>query len=258
MLVVVTGGSGNVASMVRPHLRERGWYVRLLDTRPPAAELGPGESFVPGSILDDAALDTAMRADGGSVDLVVHLAAHAGERSWEDILEVNVDGTRRVLEAALRAGVRRVLVASSVHAVGYTPLGAVLDADLAPVRPDTYYGFSKAAGEALAGLYADRYGMSIVSARIVIAVPAPWNPLSRIGWLSGADAARLVEASARLEEPGHHVVWGVSRAGGRWFPLEAGRRIGFDPVDSAELPGDGDGPFEPLAGFDFPRIPLGG
>lgn len=276
---VITGGSGRIATMLRPHLAERGWIVTLVDTRAPDEPLGPGESFLQGSVLDDAVLDAAVRRDlgaagptceppgpsgarspGSPVDVVVHLAAIPQEAAWEDILAVNVDGTRRVLEAAQKAGVRRVLLASSVHAVGFTPLAETGAADVLLPRPDTYYGFSKAAGEALGSLYADRFGMGVVSARIVNGVPAPTprqGAWGRIAWFSPGDAARLVAATVALEEPGHHVVWGVSRAGGRWFPLEAGRRIGYDPQDDAEEPGDAQAAVDPLAGMGFTRMPLG-
>jgi uronate dehydrogenase len=251
--VLITGGSGGIATRVRPFLHELGWTVRLLDTRPPEPAASTNEEVLLGSIHDPELLARAM--DG--VGLVVHLAAHASERPWDVILADNVDATRTVLHAAAEAGVRRFLFASSIHAVGFTPTAELRDAPVMPPRPDTYYGASKAIGEALGVLYADRYGMSVVSARIVNASMYLEHAGARIMWFSPADSARLMAATAALEQPGHHIVWGVSRGGEQWLPLDAGRAMGYDPQDDARVAGDHDLPAQGLAGGDFTEAPLG-
>jgi uronate dehydrogenase len=254
---LITGGAGEIATLARPLLRERGWRLRLLDTSPPAAPLHDDETHVAASILDEDALERAARG----ADVVIHLAAFRRERPWADILSVNIDGTRAVLAAAERAGVRRVLLASSVHAVGFAEPDAVAAQEVALPRPDTYYGVSKAAMEALGSLYADQYGMSVVSARIVNATAAPQNPVGRVCWFSPGDAARLFAATAALDRPGHHVVWGISAGGASRFPLAAGRRIGYEPEDDATLPGDLEGMVASTAdaplGGAFASWPLG-
>ena len=70
-----------------------------------------------------------------------------------------------MFEAARRAGVPRVVFASSNHAVGFHPAVDPVPDDLPP-RPDTYYGVSKVAGEALGSLFHDRYGLDVVCLRI--------------------------------------------------------------------------------------------
>jgi hypothetical protein len=164
---------------------------------------------------------------------VVHLAGHAAEMPWADILAVNIDGTQAVLEAAQRAGVRRVLLASSYHVVGYEAPAALRTADMLPPRPDTYYGVSKAAMEALGSVFADRFGMTIVSARIVTYGARPHGARGLAQWLSTGDMARLIEAVIARDEPGHHIVWAVSDNAPGWFPLEPGHAIGFHPIDDA-------------------------
>ena len=146
-------------------------------------------------------------------DLVVHLGAYSDERPWDDILAVNIDGTRAVCEAARRAGVGRMLLASSVHAAGYVPADSPLVREGMPLpAPNTYYGVSKAALEALGGLYAGRFGMTVVSARIMVFRDlADGPPPSLRSWLSADDMARLVLATLTTSATGHHVVW-ASRA----------------------------------------------
>jgi uronate dehydrogenase len=230
VLIVITGAAGLVGTLVRPLLRRPGRVVRLIDIAP-IDELGDGEEFRQASITDLDAMTTAFTG----ADLVVHLGGHSSERPWEQILETNIHGGYVVLEAAHRAGVPRILLGSSLHATGYV---AARDAAAAPVlqpRPDTYYGVGKVALEALGSLYADRYGLTVVSARICTVgetIGTGGRTLST--WVSPGDLARLVEAVAALDRPGHHVIWAVSDNTRSWFSLEAGKAIGFHPVDDAE------------------------
>jgi hypothetical protein len=124
------------------------------------------------------------------------------------------------------------VLASSVHAVGFTPSDEA-GARVVPARPDTYYGWSKVAAEALADLYTDRFGMRIVSARIMTFGDEPPTARARSTWLSPDDFVRLVEAS--LDAPvGNSIVWGVSANARRTVSLEAGRALGYEPLDDAE------------------------
>jgi uronate dehydrogenase len=142
-----------------------------------------------------------------------------------------------VLEAARRAGVPRVVLASSNHAVGFTPRpasGSLTEADARP-RPDTYYGVSKVAMEALGSLYADRYGLDVVCLRIGSALPEPRTPRHLSTWLSPADTVALVDAALTTPSPGFAVVWGVSANTRGWWDLTAARALGYEPVDDAEV-----------------------
>ena len=84
----------------------------------------------------------------------------------DHLVRTNVDGTKTLLDACVAAGVPRVLLASSLHAVGYVPAVSLAEAPVLCPRPDSYYGWSKVAIEALGSLYADRFGMTVVSARL--------------------------------------------------------------------------------------------
>jgi len=255
--IAITGGSGRIATAVRPHLLDSGHDLRLLDVVPPPVDLREHETFEHVGVTDLDSLTVALTG----ADLVVHLASHASERPWHEIRDLNVESAYVVHEAARRAGVGRVLAASSVHAVGFEPSSHTADSDVVPPRPDSFYGVSKVLLEALGSLYADRYGTTVVSARIMTAETEPHDVRSLGTWLSPADAARLIEAALTTASVGHHVVWGVSRNTRRVVSLAAGEAIGFHPEDDAEAFADrfegqtlaADAP----VGGSFTSMPLG-
>jgi nucleoside-diphosphate-sugar epimerase len=224
--ILITGAAGRIGTAAVPLLRASGHRLRLLDVLPPMSASEEDEVRI-ASATDEAAMRDA--ADG--VDLVVHLASFASERSWRDIVDLNVESARVALDAARHAGAA-ILLASSVHAAGFVPSDQAGEG-MPRARPDTYYGFSKVAAEALGDLYAARFGMRIVSARIMTFGDRPHTARARSTWLSPGDFARLAEAA--LHAPvGNSVVWGVSANTRRTVSLEPGRAIGFEPQDDAE------------------------
>jgi uronate dehydrogenase len=233
--LLITGGAGKVATLLRPRLAVEGRTLRLLDiVRPPAVEGCGTEEVVIASVDDPEALAKACEG----VDAIVHLGGQSRESDAEDVLRRNAYGTYCVFEAARRAGVRRVVLASSSHAAGFYerdderyPDG--LPADLPP-RPDTLYGWSKASTEALARLYVDRFGLDVVCLRIGLWFHTPPQVRGLATWLSPDDGARLVEASVAAESPGFRIVWGISRNTRRWWSLAEGEAIGYFPKDDAE------------------------
>jgi nucleoside-diphosphate-sugar epimerase len=136
------------------------------------------------------------RSDGASLRGRgrIHLGGLSGEGPWADILDVNINGTYTVLEAARRQGVRRIVFASSNHAVGFHPRAVGEAGDYLFPRPGTNYGVSKVAGEALCGVYADRYGMDILCVRIGSCFEKPRDARTLSTWLSPDDGARLRHA----------------------------------------------------------------
>lgn len=234
--VLVTGAAGLIGGYLRERMAAPGRLLRLLDTAPlhPAA---PGErvELVQGSVTDA----DAMAAACASMDALVHLAGISSEGPWDDILSASIDGTRVTLDAAVAAGISRVVLASSNHAVGFTPRpadGSELPDDLPP-RPDTWYGVSKVAIEALGRLYADRFGLEVVALRIGSCRDAPSSPRELATWLSPGDAARLVEAALTAAPPGERfrAVWGISANTRRWWSLDGARALGYRPQDDAEV-----------------------
>lgn len=231
-LVLLTGAAGRIGTVLRGGLPERGWALRSLDVAPLPDER-PGEEQVVADVTDLAAMVDAVRG----VDAVLHLAGISGEAGWAAISHANIEGTYATLEAARRAGVPRVVLASSNHATGYTPrpeTGLLTEA-AAPPRPDTYYGVAKVAMEALGSLYADRYGMDVVCLRIGSAYPEPSTVRMLATWLSPDDSVSLVDAALRAPAPGFQIVWGVSANTRNWWDLTAARALGYEPADDAEV-----------------------
>ena len=230
--VLVTGAAGRIGTWLRGGLPERGWAVRCVDIVPVADER-PGEEQAVADVTDLAAMVDAAQG----VDAVVHLAGVVGESTWPAISHANIEGTYATLEAARRAGVQRVVLASSNHASGFTPRPAqgLLREEDAPPRPDTYYGVAKVTMEALGSLYADRYGMDVVCLRIGSAFPEPTTVRMLATWLSPADTVSLVDAALRTPDPGYAVVWGVSDNTRNWWDLTAARALGYEPADDAEV-----------------------
>lgn len=265
--VLITGANGGVARLMRPRLGRPGRTLRLLDLVEPEAPAPDEAVEVVRSSVTDA---SAMREACVGVDAVIHLGGNSLEAPWPDIMANNIDGTRVVMEAARDAGVRRVVLASSNHTVGFydrddAPAGG-LPAD-APPRPDTYYGVSKVAVEALGSLFHSRYGIDVTCLRIGSLFEKPWDPRSMWTWLSPEDGARLFEACLATPTPGFRIVWGISRNTRRWWSLAAGEEIGFHPEDDSEafaeeiLGGpespDPDLPEQRLAGGKFCFVELG-
>jgi uronate dehydrogenase len=233
--VLITGASGVVGGFVRTRLRKAGRVLRLLDITPPAAaEPDEAVEIVTCSITDPAALGPAFEG----VDALVHLGGQSREDTWANIVSANIDGTHNVLEAARTAGVRRVILASSNHAVGFRVTGEDgpdgLRADSSP-RPDTYYGVSKAAIEALGALYHHRFGMDVICLRIGTCFPTPWDVRGLSSWLSPDDAGRLFEACLTAPSPGYRIVWGVSDNTRRFVSLRAAEELGYRSRDDAEV-----------------------
>ncbi len=225
--VLVTGAAGGIGRVLREGLRGRYPLVRLSDVEP-LGEAGPGEEVVRADITDMTATEASM----AGIDCVVHLAAIPVEGPWETVLRLNLIGCYHVFEAARRQGVRKVVFASSNHAVGYHPLERVLDVHVDP-RPDSRYGVSKVYGEALGRMYADKYGVSVACMRIGSFREKPEDVRQLSTWISHRDTVHLVE---RCIEADYHfvVVYGVSaNTRSRWS--NAGVEwLGYHPRDNAE------------------------
>lgn len=253
--VLVTGANGLIGRTVMDAWRasERYEPVGL------ARSTGPYADFVV-DIVDLEALVVAMEG----IDAVVHLAATSAVGSeWDAVRDSNLIGTYNVFEAARRAGVEKVVFASSNHAVGTFETSSrpeLYDLDdgrqidhTVEIQPDSLYGVSKAYGEAMGRFYVDHHGLSVVCLRIGswTGADAPMSPVSlwdpsrddepdieanrrryRATWLSDRDGIHLIECA--LETPKRwFLCYGVSNNPRRFWDIEHARQgIGFNPQDS--------------------------
>lgn len=232
MRIVVTGAAGDVGHRLCHALSAAGHDVLGIDLNEVAADTWRFEQ----ADLDDLDAVTGLfgdhRAEG-----VVHLAGNPVESSLPDALHSHVLLTQTVLRAMTATGARRLVYASSGHAVGFataaTTTDGVLPADTR-ARPDTYYGVGKAAAEALISLWVDRYGIEAVCVRIGAVQERPWNRHLMAIWLSHADAARLVDAALTAPDVRYEVVFGVSANTRGWWDLGPALALGYRPQDDSE------------------------
>lgn len=229
--ILITGAAGAIGTMLRRRIARPQRILRLLDIAPPP-QPAPDEQ-VETMTADITDLD-AMRRAAQDVDAVIHLGGIAHESDWQRILHTNIHGTYTVLEAARSAGVPRVILASSNHAVGFHPYSDELVPDYVFPRPDTYYGVSKATNEALGSLYHDRHGITVLCVRIGSCAEKPHDHRMLSTWLSPDDCARLMEALLTAPNPGFRVLWGISANTRGRFSLAEARALGYRPRDDAE------------------------
>lgn len=174
MRILITGGKGNLGGRLAARLAERGDEVTLFDVRDDAKEdlLGARQCrTVIGDISDRDGFFEAVSAEG--FDSIFHLAAILSADAEEDAIRawnVNMEGTRNVLEAAVKFGIGRVVFTSTVASFGANlPEPVSVDA---PQWPESLYGASKVAGERLGVYYHHRFGLDFRGLRLP-AVMAP-------------------------------------------------------------------------------------
>ncbi|MCU1475422.1 MAG: hypothetical protein JWQ64_115 [Subtercola sp.] len=229
MKVLYTGSAGRMAAVIREGLSSRYERVVLYQRTAASDKLYENEEVVVGDLAD---LDTLTAAAAG-IDAIVHLGGKADESDFAEILDSNIIGTYNVYEAARRAGVRRVVFASSNHVVGFYPAGQPIDED-APPRPDTHYGASKVYGEALGRLYHDKWGLEVVSVRIGIFRERPTDRRQLALWLSPRDSIQLFARSIEADGIGYVVSYGSSANRDAWWDsTRSWRLLGYQPQDDA-------------------------
>ena len=230
MRVLVTGAAGAIGRVVTVGLTDRGHQVVAVDLLPaPEGHEGPWHTA---DCTDADAVHDVFDATG-AVDAVVHLAGIPTESSLPDALTSHVVSTGVLLDAMLTHHVTRIVYAGSNHAVGRTPRSDVLGIDVPP-RPDTFYGVSKVAAEALMRLYVDRYAMDAVSCRIGSFTERPETVRALSTWLSPDDCVRMIDAAVTTPAPGFAVLYGISANTRAWWDLEPGRALGYHPQDDGE------------------------
>ena len=223
--LLVTGAAGLVAGQLLPGLADR-QDVRLTDR---SADPAPsaGSNLVVGELTDRDLLHELLEG----VDAVVHLAGNPDpSSSWGQLREPNVEAFTALLSAARRQGVRRVVFASSVHAMGvYEGLGRwPVDAAWAPA-PCCAYGATKAFDEALARVYSYHSPMSLIGLRLGLCSPTPNDAEAAAGWTSPADLQQIVVRALDTDVTFgvyHAMSWPSRR---RWNLDATMAELGYEP-----------------------------
>ena len=226
--VLITGAAGDIGGRLRRTLKGVYPHLRLSDIEP-LGEAGDGEELDRTDLTDMARVERMCEG----VDGIVHLGGMSTEAPWEVIRDVNFAGTFNLFEAARRQGVKRIVFATSNHAVGYYGRDQVIDHEVV-VRPDSRYGLSKAFGEALGALYADKHGLGVLCIRIGNVNDRPIDGRRLAIWISPRDLTQLVRIG--LERPGLHfeIVYGVSDNARSWYDNRNAFRLGYQPEDRGE------------------------
>jgi uronate dehydrogenase len=229
--VLVTGANGRVADQLLPGLSGR-YDLRLTDhTADVDASGGPG--LVVGELTDHRLLDELL--DG--VDAVIHLAGNPDPgSSWAELREPNVEAFAGLLTAAGSHAVRRVVFASSVHAMGvYEGLGRCPIDPAWPPAPCCAYGATKAFDEALARAYAYRSDVSLVGLRFGLCTPSPSLSEAAAGWTGPADLQQIVTRALETDVRFgvyHAMSWPSRR---RWNLDAAMTELGYEPDREADV-----------------------
>jgi NAD+ dependent glucose-6-phosphate dehydrogenase len=234
--VLITGATGGIGSFLATTLADH--YELVLHGRSP-------DKAPEGVDLKIAELDDydQVRALMDGVDTVVNMAGAASpESSWELVLEANLIGVRNLLEAARDAGVRRVVLASSNHAMGMYDRYEQWPVypDQLP-RGDSLYGVSKIFGEALGRFYHDEYGLDVINLRIGWFSEDPLaaeEDLLRAMWLSPRDCTQVVRCAIEAEV-GFGLYYAISdNPNRRWSLTNTQLDLGYRPQDAwTDLPG---------------------
>ncbi len=226
--ILITGAGGRLGSLLRTELAPLAGKIRLA-ARDPLGELAPNEEEAVFDLADMEATVAATR----DCDAIVHFGGASVESPWQTILDANIRGSYHIYEGARKHGARRIVYASSVHAIGYHELEAQIGVD-APVRPDTLYGVSKNFVESLSRLYWDKFGIETACLRIFSSFPEPVDRRMLWSYLSFADCVRLVEAALTAPRVGHTISFGISDNKVKAVDNSGANHLGFRPMDNSE------------------------
>ena len=226
--LLLTGAAGNLGRELRPRLKAYCETLRL-SHRKDFGAAGEGEEIVLASLEDKAQMHLLLK----DVDAVVHMGGVSTEQTWESILAGNVVGMVNLYESARANGVQRIVFASSNHVTGFYRQDQVIS-PRDPVRPDGFYGLSKAFGENLAQLYWDKHGIETVSLRIGSSYAEPKDRRMLATWMSFDDTERLIVAALTAPVVGHSVIYGMSDNATVFWDNRSAKHIGYRPLDSSD------------------------
>ncbi len=259
--LVLTGAAGRLGSYLREPLTKLCEELVSSDIVDDLGTLYSGESY---QKADLASYDEVSALLEGA-DMVVHFGAVGDEAPFDQILNANIVGAYNVWEAAYQHKLKRVVYASSIHAVGMHSKHDYIDTKV-PHRPDTYYGLAKCFAEDLGSLYWDKRGMESVCMRILSCAQVT-SPRALGSWLSYDDLILLVQQAINTPTTGFAVVYGVSDNDRVTVDNSAASFLGFKPKDNAEQfaqsilaeapAADTNDPAQMRQGGPFAVVPLG-
>jgi uronate dehydrogenase len=226
--LVLTGAAGRLGSYLREPLSKLTDQLVSSDIVEDIGNTYAGESYVKADLAQYDQIHELL----ADADMVVHFGAIGDEAPFETLLGPNFIGAYNIWEAAYHQGVKRVVYASSIHAVGMHSKTDFIGTDAAH-RPDTFYGLAKCFAEDLASMYWDKRGVESVCMRILSCAQVT-NARALGSWLSYDDLIQLVERSIDTPVTGFTVVYGVSNNDRTPVDNAKASFLGYRPRDNAE------------------------
>jgi uronate dehydrogenase len=226
--LVLTGAAGRLGSYLREPLAAMCEELVSSDIAEDVGTLYDGERYQKADLANYDEVATLMEG----ADMVVHFGAIVDEKPFMELLGPNFVGSYNVWESAYQAGARRVVYASSIHAVGMHKKSDFIGID-APHKPDTFYGLAKCFTEDLGSMYWDKRQLESVHLRILSA--AQVNNSRALGsWLSYDDLIQLVTRAVDTPSVGFSVIYGVSNNDRAPVDNAKASFLGYRPKDNAE------------------------
>lgn len=232
MKLVLTGAAGRLGSHLREPLANMATRLVSTDIVDDIGNLYEGETYIK---ADLASLEDMMKVLEGA-DMVIHFGAFVDEGPFEKLLGPNFVGAYNIWEAAFQHKLKRVVYASSIHAVGMYPKNEFIGTDL-PHRPDTFYGLAKCFAEDLGRMYWEKRGLESVHMRILscLSYDGVNNARALGSWLSYDDLVQLVTRCIDTPVTGFSVIYGVSNNDRAPVDNSKASFIGYRPKDNAEV-----------------------
>jgi len=226
--VALSGADGQLGKFLRRSLLAQDIHLRSAGLRP-LEPLHPEEDLTHGDLCDPEIVDRLLQG----VDVLIHMAGTSVERPLPDIVQNNLFALHAVYEGARRHRLKRVVFASSNHAVGMheTSERLTLDCDF---RPDGLYGLSKMWGEGLARLYWDKHGIESICVRIGSALERPTEFRHLSTWFGLEDLLRFINCCIETPNVGFITAWGVSNNSRSYWTPTGCEALGYRPVQNSE------------------------
>lgn len=226
--LVLTGAAGRLGSYLREPLSKLAIELVSTDIADDIGTLYDGETYIKADLASKEAIMNVLEG----ADMVVHFGAICDEAPFEELLGPNFVGAYNIWEAAFQHGLKRVIYASSIHAVGMYPKNQRIDTEV-PHRPDTFYGLAKCFTEDLGSMYWDKRGLESVHLRILSC--AQVNNARALGsWLSYDDLVQLVTRAINTPVTGFSIIYGVSNNDRNPVDNSKANFLGYQPKDNAE------------------------
>jgi len=223
--ILLTGAAGKLGTHLRKRFAESGRGYLATDIVQPE----DGERVEIADLSDRESIDRLM---ANRISAVVHLGGMSREYGWLPILDANIVGTYNIFEAARKAGVSRVLFASTYHVMGMYPTDHVPLSTKDIARPDSLYAVSKLFGETLGRFYYDKFGVENLSMRICVA-SEPKTERDLHLYCDRDDLTDLIQHGLDVSALGCNTVFAISANAAPWYYNDPDHTLGWRPTRSS-------------------------